>query len=173
MKIIKLNELKIEDIKTKIIIYPTDTIYGIGCNALDEKLVNKIREIKKRDNKPFSVIAPGKKWILENFLVDKMDLEKLPGRYTLILKMKRKVIADNVSFGDKLGIRIPKHKISEIIGKFGIPFITTSVNFSGENYIKEIKEIPEEILNKVDYVIDEGRLDNKPSTVIEDGKILR
>lgn len=166
-------KINIEDVKTKIIIYPTDTIYGIGCNALDEKLVDKIREIKRRDKKPFSVIAPNKKWIRDNFFVSENELDKLPGRYTLILKMKKKVVADNVSFSDKLGVRIPKHEISKIVEKANVPFITTSVNFSNKPYAKEIKEIPKEILKKVDIVINVGRLDNKPSTVIMDGKVLR
>ena len=166
-------KINIEDIKTKIIIYPTDTIYGIGCNALDSKLVNRIREIKRRDKKPFSVIAPSKKWIRDNFFVNEKDLDKLPGRYTLILKMKRKLVADNVSFSDKLGVRIPEHEISKIVEKANIPFITTSVNFSGKPYAKEIKEIPKEILDKVDIVIDAGKLDNKPSTIIMGGKVLR
>jgi len=72
----------------EIFIYPTDTIYGIGCNALDELAVQKIRLIKGRDDKPFSVIAPSFDWIYENCDVD-VDLKKyLPWPYTIILKKK-------------------------------------------------------------------------------------
>ena len=65
----KLNDISISDIKTKIIVYPTDTVYGIGCNAEDASLVNRVYIIKKRKRDvPVSVIAPSKKWILDNFV---------------------------------------------------------------------------------------------------------
>ena len=79
----------IEKLKTEIFIYPTDTIYGLGCDATNEKLVKELREIKNRDDKPLSVIAPSVKWIFDNFDVGLELLEKyLPGPYTLLLKKK-------------------------------------------------------------------------------------
>ncbi|GAG45638.1 unnamed protein product, partial [marine sediment metagenome] len=78
--IIKKKEIEIRKLRNSVFIYPTDTIYGIGCNALNSKLVKRIRRIKKRDNKPFSVIAPSKKWIYDNCEVDRKILKKLPGR---------------------------------------------------------------------------------------------
>lgn len=159
----------IESIKKgKLFIYPTDTIYGIGCNATNSKSVRKIRLIKKRDKKPFSVIAPNKEWITKNFYVNKKWLKKLPGRYTLILKEKRKVVCEEVNSGlSTLGVRIPKHSFSKLIEKANVPFVTTSVNFSGQPAARSVKEIPKEILKKVDYIIDEGILNNKPSTIID------
>ncbi|MCA9460458.1 MAG: Sua5/YciO/YrdC/YwlC family protein, partial [Nanoarchaeota archaeon] len=81
-----LNEIKLG----KIFIYPTDTIYGIGCSALVSKSISLIKKIKKRDEKAFSVIAPSKKWINENcnvLDVHKKYLEKLPGKYTFIFEL--------------------------------------------------------------------------------------
>jgi L-threonylcarbamoyladenylate synthase len=175
-KLVKLDKEKIEFLKKEILngrifIYPTDTIYGLGCNALDKKAVNKILEIKSRDkDKPLSIIAPSIKWIKENCVID-LDLEKyLPGAYTIVLKKKNKDFLFSVSKGDTLGVRIPKCDFTKIIQETGLPFITTSVNLSGEKPITKINEIKETILNNVDYIIDTGVLNNPSSTLIIKGK---
>lgn len=155
----------------KIFIYPTDTIYGIGCNALDKKAVKKIWDIKKRDgDKPLSIIAPSFDWIKKHCIVD-FDIKKyLPGPYTLILKKKDPSFLKHVSKTDSLGVRIPACKFSEKVKKAGVPFITTSVNLSGEPFAVKIKDVVKEIKNKVDRIIDNGELNGKPSTLIINGK---
>ncbi len=153
----------------KIFIYPTDTIYGLGCDATNESAVRKIREIKKRDQNPMSVAAPNKQWMLENCEIsDSTKLELLPGPYTLILKMKKTdVVATNVSFLNILGVRIPDNWFSDIISESGIPFITTSVNLSGEKNMESLEDVPKEILDKVDYCIYDGPIYGKQSTRID------
>lgn len=155
----------------KIFIYPTDTIYGIGCNAENIQSVNKIKQIKQRDsNKPLSVIAPSIEWIKENLIVD-TDLDKyLPGPYTIILKKKNLNFLNHVSNIDSLGIRIPDNDFTKLIQQSEVPFITTSVNLSGEHFITKISDIPEIIKNQVDVIIDVGELNGKPSTLIINGK---
>ena len=166
--------LKKEMIAGKIFIYPTDTIYGLGCNALDNNAVEKIRGIKKRDkDKPLSVIAPSFEWIKTNFFVD-AELEKyLPGPYTLILKKKDKNFLSWVASGETLGIRIPKCDFYKKIQETGVPFITTSVNLSGEPFANKVSDIKPEILNKVDYIIDLGECSGKPSTLIMGAKEIK
>ncbi|OYT35904.1 threonylcarbamoyl-AMP synthase [Candidatus Pacearchaeota archaeon ex4484_71] len=166
------NEI-IERLKEEIFIYPTDTIYGIGCNALNKELVKKIREIKNRDNKPFSVIAPSKEWILNNFDVEEELIGKyLPGPYTLLLKKKDQNFLSEVSNNEMVGVRIPDCKFTKILQKLEIPIVTTSVNLSGEKPANKIGEIDEKILNKVKLIIDSGELNGKPSTLIKDGGTL-
>lgn len=172
MKILSLttdNQSEIlEAIKSgKIIIYPTDTIYGIGCNALNENSVKKIREIKKRDEgKPFSVIAPNIKWIKENCIVKHSEfLEKLPGPFTFIFLKKNPKQFSSTSSGETIGVRIPLHPFSKLIEKVNVPFVTTSVNVSGQPNATSLKNIPKNILEKVDIVIDAGDLNNPPSTI--------
>jgi len=116
----------------KIFIYPTDTIYGIGCNALNEEAVNKIREIKNRDKeKPLSIIAPSIEWISENFIITLAEISKyLPGPYTLLLKKKDPNFMNYISNNDRIGIRVPDSKFTEKIQESGFPFVTTSVNIS-------------------------------------------
>jgi L-threonylcarbamoyladenylate synthase len=157
----------------KIFIYPTDTIYGIGCDATNKEAVEKIREIKKRDNKPFSVIAPSISWIKENCFIDLEIKKYLPGPYTIILKKKNPAFLSWVSENDSLGVRIPNCKSTKNMQKAGVPFITTSVNLSGEPFAKSVKEIPQEIKRRVDYIIDIGELNGSPSTLIIEGKEVK
>ena len=159
-----------EILSGKIFIYPTDTIYGIGCNALDENAVNKIKEIKGRDkDKPLSIIAPSKEWIKEHCVVD-VDLEKyLPGPYTLILKKKDPTFLSHLS-PETLGVRIPDNEFCQEIRNSNVPFVTTSVNLSGEKPITKIADLKPEIKDKVDIIIDSGELSGKPSTLVIDGK---
>ncbi|MBS3074958.1 threonylcarbamoyl-AMP synthase [Candidatus Pacearchaeota archaeon] len=179
MKLIKHSEIskEIEEeilskiLEGRIFIYPTDTIYGLGCNAEDKEAVEKIKQIKQRDaNKPMSVIAPSIEWIKENLIVD-IDLDKyLPGSYTILLKKKNPDFLSWVSNTDSLGIRVPNNDFTKIIQKSKAPFITTSVNLSGEHFATKISEISKEILEKVDIIIDNGELNGKPSTLIVNGK---
>lgn len=167
----------IELIKSEaIFIYPTDMIYGLGCNAENKESVDKIKEIKCRDkDKPLSIIAPSKHWIKEKLTADKVDIDKyLPGPYTLILKKKNPDFLNHISKLDTLGVRIPNNDFTKLIEKAGVPFITTSVNLSGYPPASSIKEIKMEIISKVDIVLDGGKLPGTPSTIIkEDGTELK
>ena len=167
-----MKNLKKSILSGNLFIYPTDTIYGIGCNALNEQAVNKIRELKQRDVKPFSIIAPSIKWIQENCIIDNnLDLSKyLPGPYTIILKKKNPDFLSWVSDSETIGIRIPNHEFTKKLQKTSLPFITTSVNLSGHPFATKISEIPEQILNQVNHIIDVGELLGKPSTLIVNGK---
>lgn len=155
----------------KIFIYPTDTIYGLGCNAENKKAVERIRKIKQRDQKPFSIIAPSIEWIKEKCIIDPSLHNYLPGPYTLILKKKNPSFLSWVSSGDSLGIRIPKSTFCDKIRDSGVPFITTSVNLSGEQPANSIEEINKEIISQVDIIINEGKLTGKPSTLIINGGV--
>jgi len=163
-----------------VFIHPTDTIYGIGCNAEKEEAVKKIRKIKQRQDNPFSVIAPGKDWIKENCEFDekvKEWLEKLPGPYTLILKLKNKeCIAKSVNLGmDTLGVRIPEHWFSAVVEEFGKPVVTTSANVTGGNFMTSIDDIDPAIKPKLDFAVYEGEKKARPSELVDlsKGKIER
>jgi len=156
----------IEAIKSgKIFIYPTDTIYGLGCNAYIEDAVDKVRTIKKRDDRPISVMSPSKVWIEENCEAKKEDLDKyLPGPYTLIFNRSSNLVAQSVNSKDNtLGVRIPDHWFSGIVSEAGVPFVTTSVNLSGEKHMEKLEDVSEEVLNQVDYVVYEGEKRGKRS----------
>ena len=174
MKIINQKEVfkhKESILKGAIFIYPTDTIYGIGCNALIKESVDKIRQIKERGNIPFSIIAPSKEWIYQNCTIDEQAkewIEKLPGPYTLILKSKNKHLSENVSPGlSTVGVRIPKHWISKFVNELGIPIITTSVIKHTKGNMTSLKDLDPDIKTSVELILYEGAIKGKPSTIID------
>lgn len=154
-----------------IFIYPTDTIYGIGCNATDEKAVGKLRELKGRPTNPFSVIAPSTEWIIQNCIISEKQkeyLELLPGPYTLILKTKNHPVAKSVNQGlNTLGIRIPDHWIRDVVKELGVPIITTSANKAGSEYMTSLEDLDESIKNNVGFIVYEGEKEARPSKIIE------
>ena len=157
--------------KSPVFIYPTDTIYGIGCNANNKEAVDKIREIKQRKESPFSVIAPSKEWIDENCIVNdnaKDWVKRLPGPYTLILKTKKQGVAENIAPDlDSLGVRIPDHWFSSFVEEIDIPVVTTSVNKSGEDFMTSLEDLDSEIKSKVDFIVYEGEKKGRPSKIID------
>ena len=156
---------------TVVFIYPTDTIYGIGCNATNKEAVEKIRDAKQRKENPFSVIAPSKEWIDENCIVNenaKDWVKRLPGPYTLVLKTQKQCVAENVAPGkDSLGIRIPDHWFSNFVKEIDIPIVTTSANRSGNDPMTSLDDLDTEIRSKVDFIVNEGPINGKPSKIID------
>ncbi len=155
-----------------VFIYPTDTIYGIGCSALNDSAVKKLRRIKKRPKMPFSIIVPSKEWIYENCEVSEDDeawIKKLPGPYTLIFNLKKdNVISKLVNPSKKtIGVRIPKHWIAGFVEELGFPIITTSVNISGQEYMTSLDNLNEDIKQKVDFIIYDGEILGRPSTIVD------
>lgn len=162
----------LDDIRNgQIFIHPTDTIYGIGCNALDGNAVKKVRELKGRPSTPFSIIPPSIEWILENCEVNEKQreyLELMPGPYTLILRLKNKPVAKEVNNDlDTLGIRIPNHWIKDVVNEVGVPIITTSANKTGNEYMTSIDDLDVEIKTKVNFIINEGLKEGKPSKLVD------
>jgi len=161
----------IEQLKESVFVYPTDTIYGIGCNALDEVLVNKVRDIKQRHTLPFSVIAPGKAWIREHCVVDAKAeewLEKLPGPYTLVMELKDpKMIPDAVNMGlGTLAVRIPDCWFSEVVRKMKMAIVTTSTNLTGQNHMTSLDDLHPSIRKNVAHIIYTDELKGRPSTIV-------
>ena len=164
----------LKEVPTSTFIYPTDTIYGIGCSALNEKLVSKIRKLKQ-SSQPFSVIVPNKEWIYDNCIITENAEEwirKLPGPYTLLLKLKnKKAVAKNVHNYDIngdviIGVRMPNHWFLSISYTLKIPIITTSANITGQNFMTSLDDLDIALRNGVDYVFYEGPKKGTPSTIV-------
>lgn len=175
MRIINKDELKhnpklVDELKNSIFVYPTDTIYGVGCDAANPELVAKIREMKGNPSHPFSIIIPNKNMIYEFCETNEQTkewIDKLPGPYTLIFKVKKKFVADNVNPGNStIGIRIPHHWFYNYVKKMKIPVITTSANITGGVVMTNVDNLDPEIENKVDFVIEDGEHKGRPSTIV-------
>jgi len=156
----------------KLFIHPTDTIYGIGCDALNNESVKKVRETKKRASTPFSIIAPSREWIYENCIVSEEArkwVEKLPGPYTLVLKLKNKdAVAEEVAPGlDSIGIRMPDHWFTKAAEETNIPIISTSANLVGKDYMTSIDDLHSDIKSRMDFMIYEGEKKGRPSTIVD------
>lgn len=150
-----------------IFVYPTDTIYGIGCNANKSNSVSKIRRAKG-SVAPFSVIAPNKDWIEKNFRVKfPKQIEKLPGPYTMILRKKKQVFLFWVGTRANIGVRMPDHPFEKLVKKSGVPFVSTSVNKTGHRYVRSPQEIPEDMRIFIDFIIDDGKLEGPPSRIFD------
>jgi L-threonylcarbamoyladenylate synthase len=165
----------------ELFIHPTDTIYGLGCNALDETAVKKIRNLKERKDAPFSVWAPSKEWIEENCDVTdeaRKWLDELPGPHTLVLKLKnKKAIAKSVRLGnDTVGVRLPHHWFHVVVRHSGVPIVTTSANRSGKMFMTSVENLDSEIKNGVRFCVYEGEKKGRPSNIIhiaDKGQIKR
>lgn len=159
-----------------IIIYPTDTVYGIGGRADNDEVINKIYELKERDSsKPMSVIVPDFDFIESQFETTEYIKKKLhsylPGKYTLLLKpiSEKNIVSKEAYKGKKkVGVRICNHFIQDIAYELQLPLVSTSCNISGEMTPKSFEQIPSKLMKKVDLVlIDDESTSKKASTIID------
>ena len=169
----ELNEIKEILDNDGVIIFPTDTVYGIACNCFSEKAIKKVFDIKKRpENKPINVLSNNLDKIKlvsrninekEEFLINKY----MPGALTIILDKNEKV-SDILTAGlDTIGVRIPKNNISlRILENVSYPLATTSENISGDSAGIKISDFLKEFDGVVDAIIDGGETDLKVASTI-------
>ncbi len=163
-----------------IFIHPTDTIYGLGCNSLDEEAVKKIKKIKERNINNFSVWVPSINWIennCKNSKALKIWIEKLPGPYTLITKLKNKNSVANGVYNNKdktLGVRMPKHWFKNLVEELNIPIVTTSANKTGKEFMTSLENLDPEVQKEVEFIIYEGEKKARPSRIVnlEEEKVI-
>lgn len=156
----------------ELIVYPTDTLYGLGADIYNDNALRKVFKVKKRPfNDPLSVAVPNYSELEKIAYVDKRTqqlVEKfLPGKLTLILK-KNESISEIVTGGlDNVAIRIPDSKTAlEILTSFG-PITATSANIHGLKTPYIINEINMQLKDNVAVYLDNGRLKGQPSTIVD------
>ena len=162
-----------------IILYPTDTVWGIGCDATNAEAVAKVYQLKRSDDKRSMLClmrdgdmvvryvnkAPG-------IAFEVMELSDKP--LTAILPGAVGVAANLIPEEGTLGVCIPQHDFCQaLLRKFGKPIVSTSANISGEETAKRLKDVVQEIIDGVDYVVNprfEGKPTLKPSSIIAFGE---
>ena len=153
-----------------IIVYPTETIYGFGCDAKNEIAIKRLNEIKGRST-PMSVLCPSPQrmssWIdLPNH--EKINIEnKLEPKTTIIVPVKSNIVSNLIlGNGNTLGIRISNHSFCiSIANSYQNPITTTSVNRSGQEPFSDPYKIELEFSNEIELCIDDGIVEGKGSKI--------
>jgi L-threonylcarbamoyladenylate synthase len=182
MKIMKIDGTNPEPDKIKIarmamkngsiIIYPTDTVYGIGANVFDEEAILKVFSIKKRPlNKPLSIcisrIEDIKQVAKIDSKIETIIRNILPGPFTIILKKNDNISSLLTAGSDKIGIRIPDNSVCMDLSR-DFPITSTSANLSGYDIPESADEVLNQLGSSVDIMMDAGICKHGiPSTVID------
>jgi tRNA threonylcarbamoyl adenosine modification protein (Sua5/YciO/YrdC/YwlC family) len=156
-----------------VIVYPTDTVYGVGCDLFNPEAIQKIHRLKKMDGKkPLSFICSDLKDISRYAFVSnyayKIMKRLLPGGYTFILKATKLVPKIAQTKQKTVGIRIPDNKIClALVKELGHPIISTSVSKPNEGLYNDPAEIEERFGKRLDLVIDGGVIVAEHSSIID------
>ena len=165
-----------------IILYPTDTVWGIGCDATNADAIDRIYALKKRSEAKALICLVSDFKMLNQYVEEvpevAYDILKYASKPTTIVYDKPIRVAENlVGEDDTLGIRVTKDKFcQQLIRKMKRPLVSTSANLSGKPTPHSFAEISEEILKGVDYVVNlqQSKTASKPSAIIKlsnDGKV--
>ncbi len=159
-----------------IVIFPTDTAFGIGCRMDDEKAVKRLFKLRRRPETKATPVLVSSLEMAEKYLdpIPKDVKEKLiniywPGALTIILRHNRVKISSLVSGGgENLGVRMPDHPVVlEIIKRIGVPVLAPSANFAGEQTPYKFEDLDPELIRLVDYVLPGECAGKQASTVID------
>ena len=159
-----------------VVVFPTDTVYGFICSALNEKAIERIFKIKKRDfKKPIPVFVKDIEMAKEIAVVDKKQEEFLrkvwPGNVTVVLKSKGNLPEMVLEKDKTIGLRIPDYKpLNNLLNALNIPLGQTSVNLAGEAPLNNASDIMKEFVDQEsqpDLIVDGGELISaEPSTIV-------
>ncbi|HIH20292.1 TPA: threonylcarbamoyl-AMP synthase [Candidatus Micrarchaeota archaeon] len=160
--------------KGGIIAFPTETSYGLGCDATNATAIKKIYEIKGRDEaNPLPIIVSdihmAEEYCILSDKAVKLVNAFMPGPLSIIVK-KRDKLPEELSPAEKgVAFRIPAKEFARImVQEAGVPVVSTSANFSGKSPIYKIEELKQTFNNKIDMIIDGGDLPPiRPSTIID------
>jgi len=158
-----------------IILYPTDTIWGIGCDATNTEAVKKIYALKQRDEAKSMIILLSVDNQLQSYISNVPDIaydlmEYAENPLTLVMPGAKNISPALIAPDGSVGVRVSNHEFcKQLIQRLRKPLVSTSANISGEASPKNFGQVSAEIINGVDYVVDLEQHDmaeKKPSTIM-------
>ena len=159
-----------------VILYPTDTVWGLGCDATNEQAVEKINAIKGRSNDKSFIILLDTDAKLQSYVTEIPDvaydlIEYAESPLTIIFSGAKNLAKNVINVDGSVGVRVVKHDFCEqLIQRFRKPITSTSANLSGQPTPKFFDDISDEIKDAVDYIVDweqDLSVDKKPSTIMK------
>lgn len=157
-----------------VVVFPTDTVWGIGTLASNQSAIHKLYQIKKRPlNQPTAILVSNLKqaqqYAIWNPLAQDLTDQYWPGGLTLILPTKKDLPSIIQGENQSIGVRMPDHPLTlEIIDRGGEPIVTSSANIAGDNPPQKRGELRPEIIRKIDYLCETGESgQQKPSSIID------
>ncbi|AGN01495.1 DNA binding protein, translation factor [Salinarchaeum sp. Harcht-Bsk1] len=163
------------------VVYPTETVYGLGANAIDPDAVECVFDVKDRDrSKPVSLGVPDVDAALEFTAPTARERrfmhEFLPGPVTVVVDRKEMVPDVLTAGSNRVGVRIPDHDVAlDLLERTDAPITATSANVSGTGSVRTVSELSDEVRDAVAVVLDAGETPGSESTVVdvEVGEIVR
>ncbi|MCC8088549.1 MAG: threonylcarbamoyl-AMP synthase [Rikenellaceae bacterium] len=157
-----------------VIVYPTDTVYAIGCSLKSLKAIERIKSIRGKKDAEMSIICPDissiSKYAKFDTPIFKVLKQNLPGPFTFILKASGKILDKFLEKRKNIGVRMPDNDITmSIVRTLGYPLVTTSVKDDDEiiEYTTDPELIEERYSSVVDLIVDGGYGNNEPSTIVD------
>ncbi len=156
-----------------IIVYPTDTIYGLGVDLFNKSAMERVLRIKQASNqKLMSFVCPDLKdiarWAIVSDDAYRVMRRVLPGPYTFVLRASREIPKIVLQKRKTVGIRIPDCNVTRaLLAEMGRPFLSVSVPQGSDGYYTDPLEIAENYFNEIDLIMDAGVMFNQPSTVVD------
>ena len=158
--------------KGGLLVYPTDTVYGLGCDPFNPGAVRRLFEAKARSAKPVSVLCSSRskaeELVVMSATARRLVSEHWPGALTLVAPSRRKLPAQLTQGGATLGVRVPDHHgCLQLIRACGGWLTGTSANVSGAGSARSASDALKQLGGSVDLILDGGELEGKESTVVQ------
>jgi len=155
-----------------VIVYPTDTIYGLGCDITNKEAIERIRRIKGRSSKkPMSFVCADLSNVSDYAHVSnhayRILKRSLPGPYTFVLPATRETPRILQTKQKTVGLRVPNHPVPlALVAELGHPIISTSANYTDQEVLTDPYELEQTLGKQVDLILECGILPVQPSTVV-------
>lgn len=157
-----------------VIVYPTDTVYGLGCDPTNARAVRRIQKMKGRPEAIRFIVLASDEQMIEPWIrplapaMASAVSRCMPGPVTFIFHSSARALERIVGCGTTLAVRVPEHRFCvEVCRAIGLPLLSTSANVHGADAPADIADIDRGILASADLVVDGGRLSELPSTIVD------